>query len=80
MYDLNNYTLTKNILSVGNEIDSDVTLNDYIRETLNLRGVKYMCKEGGCGSCIVSVGLRDIYGHWRIFSVNSVSIIILLLA
>ncbi|CAH2056999.1 unnamed protein product, partial [Iphiclides podalirius] len=63
--------INKRRCSVGNEIDSDVTLNDYIRNTLNLRGVKYMCKEGNCGACIVSVTTSDTHGHRRVFSVNS---------
>ncbi|KAM3961487.1 LOW QUALITY PROTEIN: uncharacterized protein ACR2FA_004382 [Aphomia sociella] len=41
--------------SVGCEVSSDITLLDYIRETAELRGTKYMCREGGCGACIVSV-------------------------
>ncbi|XP_045500109.1 xanthine dehydrogenase 1-like [Colias croceus] len=40
--------------SVGGEVSSNTTLLDYIRNTLELRGTKYMCLEGGCGACIVS--------------------------
>lgn len=50
-------------------MDSDTSLNDYIRNHLNLRGTKYMCKEGGCGACIVAVTVCD--PHRRTFSVNS---------
>ncbi|XP_063828787.1 uncharacterized protein LOC135078132 [Ostrinia nubilalis] len=57
--------------SVGSELDSDVSLNDYVREYLNLRGTKYMCKEGGCGACVVAVTAPDHDGHNRTFSVNS---------
>lgn len=59
-------------MAVGGDVDSDVSLNDYIRERLNLRGTKYMCKEGGCGACIVAVIDADIAGR-RAFAVNSVS-------
>ncbi|XP_022826959.1 probable aldehyde oxidase gad-3 [Spodoptera litura] len=55
--------------SVGSEVDSDTSLNDYIRNHLNLRGTKYMCKEGGCGACVVAVTVND--PHRRTFSVNS---------
>ncbi|KAJ0176321.1 hypothetical protein K1T71_008495 [Dendrolimus kikuchii] len=30
-------------------------LVDYLRNCLELRGTKYMCREAGCGACIVSV-------------------------
>ncbi|XP_049875547.1 uncharacterized protein LOC126373432 [Pectinophora gossypiella] len=59
----------RNVL--GSEVDADVSLNDYLRNFLNLRGTKYMCKEGGCGACIVSVTTTDSNGHERTFSVNS---------
>lgn len=52
-------------------MDSDVSLNDYIRGRLNLRGTKFMCKEGGCGACIVTVSTADSTGP-RTFAVNSV--------
>ncbi|XP_041981244.1 xanthine dehydrogenase 1-like [Aricia agestis] len=41
--------------SVGSEVDSTVTLLDYLRKTLGLRGTKYMCREGGCGACVVTI-------------------------
>ncbi|CAH0400156.1 unnamed protein product [Chilo suppressalis] len=57
--------------SVGSEVESYVSLNDYVRDYLNLPGTKYMCKEGGCGACIVAVTASDHDGHKRTFSVNS---------
>ncbi|VVC93405.1 unnamed protein product [Leptidea sinapis] len=62
---------------VGCEVDSDYTLNDFIRKHLNLRGTKYMCNEGGCGVCIVSVTAPDSNGTVRTFSVNSCLVLIL---
>ncbi|CAK1549450.1 unnamed protein product [Leptosia nina] len=61
----------------GSEVESDETLNDFIRNRLNLRGTKYMCKEGGCGICIVSVAAPDSNGQRRSFSVNSCLITVL---
>nr|QIJ45705.1 aldehyde oxidase [Glyphodes pyloalis] len=40
--------------SVGSDVTSDMMLVDYLRTRLELRGTKYMCREGGCGACIVS--------------------------
>nr|XP_049700113.1 uncharacterized protein LOC110380991 isoform X1 [Helicoverpa armigera] len=40
--------------SVGSDVSSHVTLLDYLRDRLGLRGTKYMCREGGCGACVVS--------------------------
>ncbi|CAF4846895.1 unnamed protein product [Pieris macdunnoughi] len=57
--------------SAGSEVDSDESLNDFLRIRLNLRGTKYMCKEGGCGACIVAVTAPDHDGHKRTFAVNS---------
>ncbi|CAH2057001.1 unnamed protein product, partial [Iphiclides podalirius] len=51
--------------SVGPDIDSDLSLNDYLRNYLNLRGTKYMCKEGGCGACVVAVTTVDHFGRKR---------------
>ncbi|KAJ0176326.1 hypothetical protein K1T71_008500 [Dendrolimus kikuchii] len=41
--------------TVGSEIRSDVMLVDYLRNHLELRGTKFMCREAGCGACVVSV-------------------------
>ncbi|CAK1542967.1 unnamed protein product [Leptosia nina] len=40
---------------IGGEYSLDFTLNEFIRTVADLRGTKVMCREGGCGACIVSV-------------------------
>ncbi|CAK1549448.1 unnamed protein product [Leptosia nina] len=65
------FSVNGEVCSAGSEVDSDETLNDFIRNRLNLRGTKYMCKEGGCGICIVSITAPDSNGQKRAFSVNS---------
>ncbi|XP_050344175.1 uncharacterized protein LOC126769431 [Nymphalis io] len=40
--------------SVGSEVSSTTSLLDYLRNTLELRGTKYLCLEAGCGACIVT--------------------------
>ncbi|XP_045499904.1 abscisic-aldehyde oxidase-like [Colias croceus] len=57
--------------SAGSEVDSDETLNDFLRKRLNLRGTKYMCKEGGCGVCIVAVTVPDADGKRTTLSIDS---------
>lgn len=40
---------------MGRDVNSNVTLLDFIRQRANLLGTKFMCLEAGCGACIVSV-------------------------
>ncbi|GAU94198.1 hypothetical protein RvY_06020 [Ramazzottius varieornatus] len=44
--------------SVG-EAYSDTTLNQFLRKTLGLTGTKVLCREGGCGVCVVYVEEPD---------------------
>ncbi|XP_047533997.1 xanthine dehydrogenase/oxidase-like isoform X1 [Vanessa atalanta] len=41
--------------SIGGDVSSTTTLLEFLRRCLELRGTKYMCLEGGCGACIISV-------------------------
>ncbi|CAG9796495.1 unnamed protein product [Diatraea saccharalis] len=60
------------IISAGGEFQADTYLVDFIREHAELRGTKYMCKEGGCGTCIVNVKIaHPITNEIVSFSVNS---------
>ncbi|XP_068084723.1 uncharacterized protein [Anabrus simplex] len=53
--DLCQFTINGKLHTVDSSIPLDLSLNTYIREVCNLRGTKYMCQEGGCGACIVSL-------------------------
>lgn len=59
---------------VTSSIARETSLNAYLRYTLALPGTKSMCREGGCGACIVTVRARRQTSHAvESFSVNSVS-------
>ncbi|CAG0884273.1 unnamed protein product [Darwinula stevensoni] len=46
---------------VDNSLDADTSLNDFIRDGAGLKGTKVMCREGGCGCCVV--GVRTFNPH-----------------
>lgn len=53
---------------------ADMTLNTFLREHLHLTATKYMCLEGGCGSCVCVIRRRHpATGEIRARAVNSVS-------
>jgi len=48
-------------------------LVDFIRNEAHLTGTKSMCREGGCGACVVTVKTKDpVSGKDVSKSVNSV--------
>ena len=42
------------------EVEVDTRLVSYLRDVLQLTGTKLSCGEGGCGSCNVTVEVRDV--------------------
>ncbi|KAJ8719961.1 hypothetical protein PYW07_012004 [Mythimna separata] len=48
------FTINGKQHTVGSNVCSDTMLLDYLRNYCQLRGTKYMCREGGCGACMVT--------------------------
>lgn len=66
------------LLSVPPDINPSTTLNAYIRDYALAKGTKYMCQEGGCGACIVTVKrINSATQKQETFGVNSVSIFVI---
>ncbi|CAH0755277.1 unnamed protein product [Diatraea saccharalis] len=58
---------------VGSNVNANTSLLDFIRGRAGLKGTKYMCKEGGCGACIVAVVRKNS----TIMAVNSCMVSVL---
>lgn len=57
----------------ADSVPIDTSLNTFLRSHANLRGTKFMCLEGGCGACIVSVnGIHPLSKKLTTWAINSV--------
>ena len=56
-------------------VSGSTSLNEFIRDYAGLKGTKYMCQAGGCGSCVVTVTRWDhVTQTNKTIAINSVSI------
>ena len=44
--------------SAGQEYGASTSLNDFLRQSRASMGTKVMCKQGGCGICIVEAKMQ----------------------
>ena len=61
-------------LIVDDKYDASYTLAEYLREHTALKGTKVMCREGGCGACVVTATIYDhVKQEEHTHAINSVS-------
>ncbi|XP_048729395.2 xanthine dehydrogenase-like isoform X2 [Ostrea edulis] len=65
-------TINGKSYTVGSEYSGSSSLNSFLRESRISTGTKYMCREGGCGTCLVQVELYDpVSMERKSYAVNS---------
>ena len=65
------YQLT---VSAGNEFGPSTSLAEFLREKRISMGTKIMCRQGGCGVCIVEAKIQLSAAHPKVSAaLNSVS-------
>ena len=61
-------------MKVHEQYDASYTLAEYLREQAGLKGTKVMCREGGCGACVVTATYYDLVERKECtHAINSVS-------
>lgn len=70
------FSINGKLFSVNTEnLTSEMSLATFIRDKSELTGTKLMCREGGCGACIVMLKGKHVVSKMDdIRAVNSVSI------
>ncbi|XP_050091459.1 xanthine dehydrogenase/oxidase-like [Anopheles aquasalis] len=69
------FTINGQLYTVNGSSDGipvDTSLNTFIRDRAHLKGTKFMCREGGCGACVVTLsGLHPVTRKRGTWAANS---------
>ncbi|XP_039276003.1 indole-3-acetaldehyde oxidase [Nilaparvata lugens] len=68
------FTINGKVHKISGDVAIETSLNTYIRDYARLKATKFMCLEGGCGSCIVTARIENpSTKKATAYAVNSVS-------